>query len=128
MLICKSLFVYRLSVSVCTHCPLCSFVDRDMLVRHFGHGVGHLKHERQQEPASEIDATGVPRGDDNHDDDDSSGTEESEEEGDAEEPEPGSEGVPVINNDGSSDDESEIEDSDNDNNDSEGDDGGYASL
>ena len=27
----------------------CSFVDRDMCMRHFGHGVGHLQCERQQE-------------------------------------------------------------------------------
>jgi hypothetical protein len=27
----------------------CSFVDRDMFMRHFGHGVGHLQCERQQE-------------------------------------------------------------------------------
>jgi len=100
-----------------------------MLVRHFGHGVGHLKYERQQEPASEIDATSVPRGDGNHGDNDSSKTEESgeEEDSDAEEPEPGSEGDPVIDIDdrSESDDESEeVEDSD-----SEGDDdGGYASL
>lgn len=25
------------------------FVDRDMLMRHFGHGVGHIQYERQQE-------------------------------------------------------------------------------
>lgn len=27
----------------------CSFVDRDMFMRHFGHGVGHLQYERQHE-------------------------------------------------------------------------------
>jgi len=100
-----------------------------MLVRHFGHGIGHLKHERQQEPASEIDATSVPRGNDNHGGDDSSGAEESGEEEDAEEREPGSKGDPVIDKDDSSDNESEeIEDSDDYNSDSEGNDGGYASL
>jgi hypothetical protein len=26
-----------------------SFVDRDMFMRHFGHGVGHLRYERQHE-------------------------------------------------------------------------------
>ena len=26
-----------------------SFVDRDMFMRHFGHGVGHLQYERQHE-------------------------------------------------------------------------------
>jgi len=99
-----------------------------MLVRHFGHGIGHLKHERQQEHAHKIDAANVPRGDDDHDDDSSSGTEESEEEGNTKEPEPGAKGDPVIDNDDSSVDESEIEDSDDDNNDSEGDNSGYASL
>jgi hypothetical protein len=28
----------------------CSFIDRDMFMRHFGHGVGHLQYERQHEP------------------------------------------------------------------------------
>ena len=32
-----------------TKCLFCSFVDRDMFMRHFGHGVGHLQYERQQE-------------------------------------------------------------------------------
>lgn len=31
----------------------CSFVDRDMFMRHFGHGVGHLQYERQHEIDSE---------------------------------------------------------------------------
>ena len=32
-----------------------SFVDRDMLMRHFGHSVGHLQYERQQaEPNLEM--------------------------------------------------------------------------
>jgi len=100
-----------------------------MLVRHFSYGIRHLKHERQQEPASEIDTTSVPRGDDNHSSNDSSGAEESGEEEDAKEPEPGSKGDPVINKDDSSDNESEeIEDSDDYNSNSEGNDGGYASL
>jgi hypothetical protein len=31
-----------------------SFVDRNMLMRHFSQGVGHLKYERQQEVGPEI--------------------------------------------------------------------------
>lgn len=32
---------------------ICSFVDRDTLMRHFGHGVGHLQYEEQHEMNSE---------------------------------------------------------------------------
>ena len=28
----------------------CSFIDRDMFMRHFSHGVGHLQYEWQHEP------------------------------------------------------------------------------
>lgn len=36
-------------------CRYHSFVDRDMLMRHFGHSVGHLQYERQQtEPDLEM--------------------------------------------------------------------------
>ena len=100
-----------------------------MLVRHFGHGVGHLKYERQQEPASEIDVTSVQRDDGNHGDNDSSKTEESRGEvSDAEEPETGSEGDPVIDIDDRSDDELESEEIEDSDSDSEGDDSSYASL
>ncbi|KAI0280639.1 hypothetical protein BGY98DRAFT_963441 [Russula aff. rugulosa BPL654] len=43
------------------------FVDRDMLMRHFGHGVGHLKYERQHGIETEI--TRVESDDDDDDDD-----------------------------------------------------------
>ena len=33
----------------------CSFIDRDMFMRHFGHGVGHLQYDRQQEIEPERD-------------------------------------------------------------------------
>lgn len=35
--------------SLLIECLSCSFVDRDMFMRHFGHGVGHLQYERQHE-------------------------------------------------------------------------------
>ena len=99
-----------------------------MLVRHFGHGVGHLKYERQKDP--EIVPMSDPMCDDGQDNGGTSKTKESVEQDDAEEP--GSEGDPVVDRDGSSDGESEdIEDGDNDSNcNSEDldDDGGYASL
>jgi hypothetical protein len=45
-----------------TNCPLNSFLDRDMLMRHFGHGVGHLQPEAHQleeiEPEIDGDDTG----------------------------------------------------------------------
>jgi len=34
---------------VLTESISCSFVDRDMFMRHFGHGVGHLQYDRQHE-------------------------------------------------------------------------------
>lgn len=106
------------------HGPLCSFVDRDMLMRHFGHGVGHLKYERQQEMGPKR----VPVGDDNHDSNDSDDQEG--DDSDADEPSP--EGDPLGNEDDShsSDGESEdieVGDSGSECN-SESDDGGYASL
>jgi hypothetical protein len=107
---------------------LCSFVDRDMLVRHFGHGVGHLKYEKQQE----IDHKMVPRGNDDHGDDDTSESEDMEEEINESESEdaevPMSDGGPVVDSsDGNSEDIEDSEcgrscDSEDD------DDGGYASL
>jgi hypothetical protein len=33
----------------------CSFVDRDMFMRHFGHGVGHLQYGQQHEIAEDRD-------------------------------------------------------------------------
>ena len=30
-----------------------SFVDRDMVMRHFGHGVGHLQYDKMAEPGSD---------------------------------------------------------------------------
>ena len=94
-----------------------------MLVRHFGHSVGHLKYERQQE----INHKTVPRGDGKHGDDETSESKDMEEEiynesDDTEEPE--YEGCSVINNDDSSDGNSESGSS----GDSEDDDGGYADL
>jgi hypothetical protein len=47
---------------------ICSFVDRDMLMRHFGHGVGHLQYRTRRpqdsddsefESASMVDADSV---------------------------------------------------------------------
>ncbi len=66
------------------HGPLCSFVDRDMLMRHFGHGVGHLKYERQQEMGPKR----VLVGDDNHD----SGNEDDSSDGESEDIEVGDSG------------------------------------
>ena len=105
--------------------PLYSFVDRDMLVRHFGHGVGHLKYERQQE----VDAERVPGGNDNHGDlnDDTSECEESEEEIHDGSDDTESEGEPVVNTDDSSDGDSE-EDSESYSICNSDDDGGYASF
>ena len=103
-----------------THCcePLCSFVDRDMLMRHFGHGVGHLKYERQDE----IGAKRVPEGDNNHDSGDSDDEQEDSDSSELGDP------LPVDNEDDDSDEESEdVEVSDSDSG-SESDDGGYASL
>ena len=54
----------------------CSFVDRDMLMRHFGHGVGHLRYERHKEISTDL----IQEGNDNHIDGDTSETEESEDE------------------------------------------------
>jgi hypothetical protein len=51
---------------VLTGGPPYSFVDRDMLIRHFGHGVGHLRYERQQEIKQEVMAVDSDSdGDDN---------------------------------------------------------------
>ena len=41
-----------------TDCPLCSFVDHDMLMRHFGHGVGHFQYQRQPESEPDMAAKG----------------------------------------------------------------------
>ena len=113
--------------SVHTDRLLYSFADHDMLVRHFSHGIGHLKYEKQPGPEPEIGPKSIPRGDGNHDNNITSKIEESEEQEDIEEP--GSEGDPVVDKDNSSDGKSEeIEDSDNGSHDSEGDDDGYASL
>jgi hypothetical protein len=96
-------------------------------MRHFGHGIGHLKYERQQEAYPKR----VSEGNDNHTDDDTSETEDN-----AEEPVSESEGDPVmvVNNlkDISSDGKSEEIDLENSDIGSdysnEGDDDGYASL
>ena len=37
---------------------ICSFVDHDMLMRHFGHGIGHLQDERHQDMSSDTVADG----------------------------------------------------------------------
>jgi len=100
-----------------------------MLMRHFGHGIGHLKYKTQQEPEPEIDPRGIPRVDGNQDDNNTSKTEESEEEGDINSEEPRSGGDPVADKDDSSDGENEeIEYSDSGSNSGEGDDDRYASL
>jgi hypothetical protein len=49
--------------------PLCSFVDRDMLMRHFGHGVGHLQYERQHETETDTTRLEVESDDNDHDSD-----------------------------------------------------------
>jgi hypothetical protein len=98
-----------------------------MLMRHFGHGIGHLKYERQQEAYLKR----VPEGNDDHTGDDTSLIETKD---NAEEPLSESEGNPVVDEDitGSSDGESEEIDSENSDIgsdfSSEGDDHGYASL
>ena len=38
-----------------TYHPPNSFLDRDMLMRHFGHGVGHPQYKTRQEVGPEID-------------------------------------------------------------------------
>jgi hypothetical protein len=114
-------------LSVGTDNPINSFVDRDMLMRHFGHGVGHLKYEGQQEAYPNR----VPEGNDNHTDGDTSETEDN-----AEEPASESEGDPrpVVDKDISSDGESGSEEIDSENSDigsndsSKGDEDSYASL
>jgi len=101
-----------------------------MLVRHFGHGVGHMRYERHQEIGPEL----IPEGDNNHADDDLSETKEQEDEmngktRDAEESEP--EGDPMSDQGDSSDGKSEIdlEDSDSGSDRTSGsNDGGYTSL
>jgi hypothetical protein len=96
-------------------------------MRHFGHGVGHLKYEGQQEAYPNR----VPEGDDNHTDGDTSKTKDN-----AEEPVSKSEGDPgpVVDKDISSDGESDLEEIDSENSDigsdnsSKGNEDGYASL
>jgi hypothetical protein len=102
-----------------------------MLVRHFGHGVGHLKYERQQEGDTKM----VPRGDDdgNTDSDHTSESQvsDSEREEDVQDSSDDTEieGDPVANTDDSSDGASEeIEESESDSTCNSEDDGGYASL
>jgi len=85
------------------------FLDRDMLMRHFGYGVGHMQYERQQEIGLKI----VPGGINNNDDDDVSETE-------------GLEREEQIDNETEDDEESEQSSGDSDCS-SESDAGGYAS-
>jgi len=42
---------------VLTESLFCSFVDRDMFMRHFSHGVGHLQYERQHENEPDHDTS-----------------------------------------------------------------------
>jgi hypothetical protein len=122
-----SYFHFREKLSVGTDDPIDSFVDCDMLMRHFGHGVRHLKYKEQQEAYPNR----VPEGDDNHTDGDTSKTKDN-----AEEPVSESEGDPrpMVNKDISSDGESDLEEIDLENSDigsnnsSEGNEDSYASL
>jgi hypothetical protein len=94
-----------------------------MLMRHFGHGVGHLKYERHEE----IGPKRVPEGLNNHGSDDSDNEQE---DSDSLEPSPEGDPLPVGNED-SDNEESEGEDievGDTSGSELESDDGGYASL
>ncbi len=102
-------FSKRLFVSTLNDGPLCSFLDRDMLMRHFGYGVGHMQYERQQD----IGLNMVPGGVDSDDDDDASETEEREEQ---------------IDDETEDNEESEPSSDDCSHSSSESDAGGYASL
>lgn len=119
------MFVSQVSERRSADCLLDSFVDRDMLVRHFGHGIGHLKFERQQE----VGTTRVSRGDDdgNNDADD---TDESEDSDSGREEDSESESAPDIRAGSESEgDNDNIEESESYSTcNSEDDDGGYASL
>ena len=64
-------FTKHLFVSTLNDGPLYSFLDCDMLMRHFGYSVGHMQYERQQE----IGLTMVPGGINNNDDDESDASE-----------------------------------------------------
>src|SRR6266581_606376 len=102
-------FSKRLFVSTLNDGPLCSFLDRDMLMRHFGYGVGHMQYERQQD----IGLNMVPGGVDSDDDDDASETEEREEQ---------------IDDETEDNEESEPSSDDCSHSSSKSDAGGYASL
>lgn len=100
--------------------PLLSFLDRDTLMRHFGHGVGHCEFARQPEvrpetvvdrQAEEIDEDGEEEG----------GTDtelEQDEEDEGEEDEDGED----------EDEEDELGDGSDGDGDNDGDDDGYASF
>ena len=47
MSICKLNFHYQMGTAYKS--LICSFVDQDMLMQHFGHSVGHLQYEKQHE-------------------------------------------------------------------------------
>ena len=51
--------------SILTDGPLCSFINHDMLMRHFSYGIGHLQYQRQQEIGSNPEM--VAEGDKNYD-------------------------------------------------------------
>jgi len=103
-----------------------------MLMRHFGHGVGHLKYEGQQEAYTKR----VTEGDANHSDDDTSKTEDNadSEAQAASESEPEGDPVTVVDDLKDISGDSESEEIDSENSDigsdysSEGDGDGYASL
>jgi len=107
-----------------------------MLMRHFGHSVGHLQYERQQD----IDLTMAPlaEGDNNYSNDDASEAKDPKREeriNDDSETEDDEESKPVFNTDDSSDLDGESKENDDNDNSSDSDHNsgesngrGYASL
>ena len=51
--LCKRVSLFIKIICMLTYHYLRSFLDRDMLMRHFGHGIGHLEFARQHEIESE---------------------------------------------------------------------------
>jgi hypothetical protein len=110
---------------ILTVCPQYSFADHDIFLRHFGHGVGHLQYDGEQDigPDTAVEPEGnnnedvevIEEMDDDIDEGAQGGTE--------------SNGQPEID-DGRSDSFGESDDSDDNNDDLEldSDDPGYASL
>jgi hypothetical protein len=92
---------------------LCRFLDRDMLMRHFGYGVGHMQYDRQQEIGLKMVPGGINNNNNDADDSDASETEELDREDRIDE---------------SEDDEDSVQSSGDSDCSSESDTGGYASL